>query len=165
MKNITAVILNYNMDVTNLIKELRNQSVIDEIIVLENNSETFTHYGNGVCVHECPEVQQIFLGKEHSFAAANNKGIDIAKNEYVLLCNNDIWGISGDLQTSIDMMETSDRIKVVGHKILSPDGLLNHAGADFKSELGPHDPYHIGLGENPNIPKYNKVREVRTEQF
>ncbi|NBV42075.1 hypothetical protein EBR96_04825, partial [bacterium] len=54
-------------------------------------------------------------------------GIERAKNNLVLLLNNDAYFLTADtLKTSIRLL--SSTVKIVGHKILNLDGTVNHFG-------------------------------------
>jgi len=95
--------------------------------------------------------------KNLGFVHACNIGADSAKGNYVLFLNNDTQVTENWLTPLLDTFKEYEHVGAVGPKILFPDGRLQEAGAlvngDGTSRL-------IGLLDNPDLPRYNYVREV-----
>lgn len=71
---------------------------------------------------------QIFRNAENlGFSKANNRGMRVAKGEYILLLNSDTVVNPNCLQQSIDQMERDKSIGALGCKVILPDGTLDHA--------------------------------------
>lgn len=162
MKKISAFILSYNSPdkLEQCVMSLLNQSCIDEIILLDNKStvrmqdvyskiQTLCLAGKVNCIVE-------FTPFQYSYSEGQNWGLDTAKNNLVLLMNNDAYFLQpNSLNSSVAVMENFPKIFLVGHKILDSPTSLNHAGVynhfDIKSGM------HFGYKDDPTRPQYNRA--------
>lgn len=87
---LSIIIVNYN--VTQLLRkcllsiEKYIEDILYEVIVIDNNS---TDHSWKELIPEFPTVQFIYSENNEGFAKANNKAIQYAKGEYILLLNPD----------------------------------------------------------------------------
>lgn len=86
-----------------------------------------------------------------------NAAAQIAKGEFLLFLNNDVQVTEGWLNPLVEAFRSNSNIGAAGPKIIYPSGHLQEAGvmlhANGSSEL-------IGLGDNPDHPRYNFSRAV-----
>src|SRR5439155_7236091 len=104
-----------------------------------------------------PNLVYIRNKKNLGFVHACNLGADRAKGKYLLFLNNDTQVTENWFKPLLDVFKEYEHVGAVGPKILFPDGRLQEAGAlvnrDGTSRL-------IGFADNPDVPRYNYVREV-----
>lgn len=101
-----------------------------EVIVVDNAS---TDRSQAMVQAEFPDVQLITNERNLGFAAANNIAMRQAKGAYFLLLNSDTL-VHGDvLQRSIDHMNASTLVGVMGCRVLNTDGTLQHSTSEFPS--------------------------------
>jgi GT2 family glycosyltransferase len=156
---VSAFILSFNHTVKLIecVQSLLQQSCIDEILVLENFSTVKMEDTYKTIQQLSPIVQVTIASHPMSFSEGQNWGLDHAKNNFVLLMNNDARFIAPDsLQSSVSILDNTPSIGLVGHKIYNLDGSLNHFGVDFNS-LGDLD--HFGRGDNGKNPEYSTIIE------
>jgi GT2 family glycosyltransferase len=73
-----------------------------------------------------------------------NIGFKYCRNDLLVSMNNDVEVLPGWLEEAVNVMQSDEKIGVVGMKFLYPDGKIQHAGGIFiKSGL----PFHLGIGE------------------
>jgi GT2 family glycosyltransferase len=71
-----------------------------------------------------PQVMVIEAGRNLGFAAANNRAVQQAKGEFVLLVNTDALLQKGCAQSLLKIMEADPRVGMVGPRLLNEDGSL-----------------------------------------
>ncbi len=106
-----------------------------------------------------PQVQLIKNKANRGFSIANNQGIKIAlanSAKQILLLNNDIEITDSKwLETLTAVLESDQKIGVVGCKLLFPNGKIQHAGGVIKLRGA----YHRGEREEDRG-QYDKVQFV-----
>jgi len=84
-----------------------------------------------------------------------NIGLRYCRNDLVVSMNNDIVVTKGWLEEAVKVMESDEKIGIVGMKFLYPDNKIQHAGGTFiKGGL----PFHLGIGEPRET--HSEVKEV-----
>ncbi|MBN1881341.1 MAG: glycosyltransferase family 2 protein [Deltaproteobacteria bacterium] len=149
---ISVIIINWNEleHVSDLLGSLRNQIYQDfEIIFVDNNSKdgsleyVETHF---------QEAQVLKLDYNAGFAAANNRGIERAKGEYIALINSDTVVDSGWLVNALNCLENHPEAGFCASKLINYyDRNKIDAAGDLYTRGGVNE--KRGLGEN--IAKYN----------
>ena len=71
-----------------------------------------------------PQVIVIEAGRNLGFAAANNKAVQQAKGDFLLLVNTDALLQKGCAQSLLQIMEADPRVGMVGPQLLNEDGSL-----------------------------------------
>ncbi len=159
---VSVFILSYNSP-NKLIKTIESclvQPEINEYLMIENAStdamdETYAEIEKKVT----QKGHAFKLKRERetiSFSAGQNWGLDTAKNETVLLLNNDAFFLKeNSLHTALTCLEPEE-VGLVGFKILNPDGTMNHFGMVFPLyRVGPE---HFGRNQDPMAKAYKTPR-------
>ena len=126
-----------------------------EIVVVDDASTDFTQallldYGKAVRV--------VRLDKNAGFATACNAGSATGNSDYLLFLNNDTIVQPGWLDTLVAYADEHPEAKIVGSKLLFPDGTIQHAGVAFDLS---GDPLHIYAGFPADHPAVNKSRRFQ----
>ncbi|MEM2618737.1 MAG: glycosyltransferase family 2 protein [candidate division WOR-3 bacterium] len=133
MKLVSIIVLNFNgKDLLerclDSIKE--NTSYPNyEVIVVDNGSTD----GSQAMVEKRYRWVKLIKNKENlGFAKGNNIGIRAAEGDYILLLNNDTIIIQKDwLNNMVATAEEDPRIGIVGCRLITPDGTIQHVGGWF----------------------------------
>ncbi|MCS0674066.1 glycosyltransferase [Cytobacillus firmus] len=96
-------------------------------------------------------------GKNRGFLKNCNNAVRFANGKYLMFLNNDTIVQNGWLNHLVDLIESDEKVGLVGAKLVKTNGELQEAGSIIFNEgscLG------YGRGDNPNKPEYSFVREV-----
>jgi GT2 family glycosyltransferase len=98
-----------------------------EIVVVDNGSSE--HIRRRLTA-EFPEVHMIRLDKNYGFAQGNNRGIEIARGEYVALINNDAVAAPQWISSLVKTAETDSMIGAVASIVIDGNqpGVLDSCG-------------------------------------
>ena len=105
-------------------------------------------------------VQNItFVSNEENlgFLRNCNKGADLAKGKYILFLNNDTNVQPGWLSTLVELIESDEKIGMVGSKLVYPDGRQQEAGGIIWNDASG---WNFGRLDDPLKPEYNYVKEA-----
>lgn len=124
MTDFSIVIVNWNTSVLlrNCLMSLKG-SVTDggELVVVDNASSDSSVE---MVRREFPEVILLENTENHGFASANNQGMRVARQEYVLLLNSDTE-VSGDaIRRCVEYVEEHPDVGVLGCRVVNPDGSM-----------------------------------------
>ncbi|HHH37038.1 MAG TPA: glycosyltransferase, partial [Epsilonproteobacteria bacterium] len=86
-----------------------------------------------------------------------NKGASFAQGSHLMFLNNDTNVQPGWLSSLVSLMAFSQKIGMVGSKLVYPDGQLQDAGGIIWRE---GNGWNYGRLDNPHKPEYNYVKEV-----
>jgi GT2 family glycosyltransferase len=86
-----------------------------EIVVVDNGSDDDIA---GMVSAEFPKVRMIRLDKNHGFAGGNNRGIEMAQGEYVVLINNDAVASPPWLRSLVETAESDSKIGAVASIVI-----------------------------------------------
>lgn len=126
-----------------------------EIIVVDNGS---TDNSVSFVRRNFPRVK-IIKSKENNYAKANNIGIKHSKGKYIVFLNNDTQVDKNWLLPLVELAKSDKRIGAVGSKLLLPDGRLQSFGhREYPNYVWGDN----GHGDNPDLPQYNKITEVKS---
>lgn len=124
-----------------------------EIIIADDMSTDLTKYIKYF-------FKNIIVSKNkgyHGFITNCNKAALLAKGKYIHFLNNDIIVQKGWLNNLVTLIESDEKIGMVGSKLLYQDNTLQEAGGIiWRDGSG----YNYGRGNNPKLPEYNYVKEV-----
>lgn len=121
---VSVIIVSYNtvVKLRRCLTCLRNEPEI-EIIVVDNAS----HDGSVEMIRtEFPNVICLALETNIGFGRANNRGIDIAKNELILFLNSDAYAHPGSIQILANSF-LNPTVVAAGGKLLNLDGSLQES--------------------------------------
>ncbi len=103
-----------------------------QIIVADNASGD----GSATMVRErFPTVELLPLERNCGFAAANNRGAELARGHYLLFLNPDTVVPPGVIGQLADFLDANAEAAVVGARMLSPDGSLQLSARSFPGPL------------------------------
>lgn len=86
-----------------------------------------------------------------------NNAAKYAKGKYLLFLNNDTQVQANWLQPLVQLIESDEKIGMVGSKLIYPDGYLQEAGGILWKD---GSAWNYGNRKNPEDPEYNYVKEV-----
>ncbi len=84
---------------------------------------------------EFPKVRLIRNDTNLGFAAANNRGFEIACGRYIVLLNSDAFLRPGSLQRSIEHMDANPNVGLGGGRLVGPDNSWQPSARMFPSPL------------------------------
>lgn len=120
---ISVVVVSYNTK--DLLRAcLKSIELHHETIVVDNAS---VDGSADMVAAEFPHVALIRSDRNLGFGAANNRGMDVAQGQFVLLLNSDAEAKPGAIDRLADTM--GEGVVAVGGKLLHPDGRLQESAA------------------------------------
>lgn len=129
-----------------------------EILVVENNSKeeaTFRFYET--IESKFPKVRLLHWEDEFNYSAINNYAVRQSQGEIILLMNNDMEIIDGDLLDGMASNALRDEVGAVGIKLLYKNGRIQHNGVLWGIEGG----YHLFLEEEVAGNSYGNLKMVQ----
>lgn len=91
------------------------------------------------------------------FIGSCNRGVALARGEFVVLLNNDTVVTEGWLDAILQVFATRRDTGIVGAKLIYPDGRLQEAGGIVWND---GSAWNVGRDEDPDTPAYNYLREA-----
>ncbi len=126
---ISVIIVNYNgmRHLPRCLDALAKQTFSDyEVIVVDNASQDDSV---ALIRRVCPSAHLIESPKNTGFGDANNRGLRVAKGEYIALLNNDAFPEPDWLRYLLDGMNHDPKIGICASKlVLDGTGLIDSAG-------------------------------------
>lgn len=95
--------------------------------------------------------------KNLGFLLNCNNAAKFAKGKYIHFLNNDTSVQRGWLTNLLNLIESDEKIGMVGSKLVYPDGLLQEAGGIFWNDASA---WNYGRGKSPMSAEFNYVKEV-----
>ncbi len=115
-KNLTLIIINYNSSTnTNCLLSSVKKNIyekIKEIIIIDNDSKDIKNLNI-----KDKKIKLIINNKNLGFAKAVNQGINISKNNFIILLNPDTIILNKSILETIELIEKDKNIGVIGGKI------------------------------------------------
>lgn len=142
----------YNMDCINAI--IKNTEDVEyEVIFIDDASTDET-----TRIEEYVENIRVIRNKEnYGFLLNCNNGARIARGKYILFLNNDTQVQKDWLKPLIDLIESDEKVGMVGSKLVYPDGKLQEAGGIIWSDASG---WNYGRLDDPHKSDFNYVKEV-----
>jgi N-acetylglucosaminyl-diphospho-decaprenol L-rhamnosyltransferase len=118
----TAVVVNYNArdHLVECLRSLRADGV-EEIVVVDNAS---TDGSRAAVARLDPEVEVVPTGGNLGFGAAANRGLAVARAEYVAVLNPDVVVESGTMKALAAALDADPGLGAVAPRVDNPDGTL-----------------------------------------
>lgn len=134
MKNVSVIIINYNTAALTL-KALQTLYASEpnlylDCIVIDNNSQ------NPITKDQLANFNHItYIANKHNvgFARAVNQGMQIAKGDYILLLNSDVFISAGAISKLLSLMDKDNAIGIVGPKMQYPNKTIQVSFGKFPS--------------------------------
>ncbi len=102
-------------------------------------------------------VRVIRNKKNLRFLLNCNHAAKKAKGKYILFLNNDTQVMENWLQPLVTLIESSEKIGMVGSKLIYPDGRLQEAGGIMWKDASAWNYGHL---QDPAMPEFNYVKEA-----
>ena len=100
-----------------------------EIILLDNWSNSTEAEAFCAAQGNLADTRVIRVAEPFNYSRLNNIGAATAKNDFILLLNNDVFVADARwLRNMLDEMLIDERVGAVGPKLLYPNGTIQHAG-------------------------------------
>lgn len=137
------------------------EGLVREVIVVDNGS---TDDSVAMVRERFPQVRLVATAENEGFARANNRGVDLARGDYVLLLNTDAFLSPGALRTMLELAECKPNAGLVGAQLRNPDGSFQASHTPFPtlrqeflilSGLGRalHGPWYPSHGPDEHAPR------------
>ena len=130
-----------------------NPIVPYEIIVVDDISNDKTKEIEKIIKN----INVIHNDKKYYFLINCNNASKFAKGKYLIFLNNDIKVHREWLISLINVIESDEKIGIVGSKLIYPNGKLQEAGGIVWND-GVAD--NFGNSKKPDMPEYNYIKEV-----
>lgn len=131
---LSIIILNYNSFqlTADCIRSVQSHTgdLEAELILVDNDS---TECDPGRFLELFPSITLVRSGRNGGFAYGNNKGIEKAKGEFILLLNSDTIIREDSFSTSIDYFRKHPDTGVLGCRMTYPDGSIQYTARRFRS--------------------------------
>src|SRR3989304_8306901 len=123
---ISIIIVNWNTKkyTASCLKSIyQNSSLKNEIIVIDNNSTD-----NSVLYlkRHFSKIRLLQNNKNYGYSKANNQGVKLAKNEFVVILNPDTQIKKNTLGGLVKFYKSHQGVGAVVPKLLNPDGSIQY---------------------------------------
>lgn len=136
---------------TSILRHTKNISY--EIVVINDGSAEETK----AVLSQIQNITYLRNPKNLGFLLSCNRAAEKARGDLLLILNNDVQVTEGWLSPMVETFSKYENVGAVSPKILYPDGRLQEAGARILQDASSH---LIGLFDDPDLPRYNYIREV-----
>lgn len=105
----------------------------------------------------------VWGGANRGFSSANNLGVKIARGDYLVFLNSDVFPQKpGWAEALIDVLQSRSDVGAVGPRLVYGDGSIQHAGMRFirRDELGVWVNHHPFVGLEPSLDRQNALSIV-----
>ena len=124
-----------------------------QVVVVDDGSTDATQ----INLASLPGVEVVCNGDNRGFVDSCNRGAALARGRFILFLNNDTQLQYGALRSLVRRMTRSERIGVVGSKLIYPDGRLQEAGNIVWSDASG---WNYGRSDVAEKYEYNFTRDV-----
>lgn len=94
-----------------------------------------------------------------NYARANNEAVKAFCRSSILCLNNDII-VTNNLIAAFSRGKARNHGRIIGARLLYPDGLIQHAGVGFDQDGGPYNLWRYGPAEHPEAIKPRSLPAV-----
>ena len=104
------------------------EGLVGEVIVVDNGS---TDDSVAMVRERFPSVRLVENAGNEGFARANNRGVELARGDLVLLLNTDAFLAPGALRAMTELAESKPNAGLVGAQLRNPDGTFQASYTAF----------------------------------
>ncbi|WP_184549239.1 glycosyltransferase family 2 protein [Mucilaginibacter sp. FT3.2] len=156
---VSIISVNYNTDsvTAEMLQSLQHITYPNvEIIIVDNASKVDAAY----LVEKFPFIQFIQNAINEGFAGGNNRGIEKAKGEIILLLNNDTEVEPSFIEPIVKLFKTDDSIGIISPKIryFYTENIIQYAGGTAINPFTARGKF-IGTGE-ADCAQYNVAHQT-----
>ena len=157
IKPLVSIIIpfnnNFNLTYNCISSILQAEPIVSYEIIIGNDSSTgykkiINLYISNIIFHN---------NNKYNFLMNCNEMVKLSKGKYILFLNNEIKVHKKWLIYLIKLIESDEKIGMVGSKVVYPNGQLQEAGGIVWNN---GEYYNYGRGNNFDLPEYNYVKEV-----
>lgn len=133
--NISIIIVNYNT--TNYVEQLINsiekflKNIINYEIIIVDNQSPDRSIEKLQRIYQNSSIKFIFLNKNYGFGYANNRGIEIAQNDYYLLLNPDTLFVDDSIKYLFNEFLRNNDWGIAGPKVLYMNGHVQETALHY----------------------------------
>jgi GT2 family glycosyltransferase len=132
---ISVIVLNYRSprDTVKCVQALRKQTIANEIeiIVVDNHSDDESIGFIRAQLNGTPSVRIVEKSANLGFGKANNRGVDLARGEEILILNPDNILPPDALEKTLAILRSSPDIGIVAPALVYPDGTVRPSARPF----------------------------------
>ena len=128
-----------------------------EIIIINDMSTDETIFLKEKYFNNFTNLILYNTNKKNNFLLNCNKAAKFSRGKYLLFLNNDTKVHRDWLSSLINLIESDEKIGMVGSKLIYPNGTLQEAGGIVWSN---GECSNYGRRKNADMPEYNYVKEV-----
>ncbi len=128
-----------------------------EVVVVDDASADATP---GLLASYGDRIRVVTHGRNMGFAAACNDGAAVATGRDLVFLNNDTIPLRGWLDALVRYADAHPGAAVVGSKLLSPWGTVQHAGVAICQDRAPRHLYAGFPGDHPAVNRSRRVQIV-----
>lgn len=123
-----------------------------EVLIADDNSTDSTQY-----LYDNGAIRIIRNSDNLRFLKNCNNAAKYAVGKYILFLNNDTIVTENWLQSLVELIESDEKIGMVGSKFIYPNGKLQEAGGIIWKD---GSAWNYGNGQDPSKPEFNYVKEA-----
>lgn len=124
-----------------------------EIILIDDASSDATcHIEDNI-----ENINVIHNQSNQGYIHSCNKGVSVARGQYLLLLNNDTMLINDAVTPLRNYLKENNRVAAVGSKIIMSNGKIQNSGCKI---FNGNQVCQIGNGQNPLLPSFNSIDDT-----
>jgi GT2 family glycosyltransferase/glycosyltransferase involved in cell wall biosynthesis len=137
-----------------LLSILRSEPRTAYEVIIGDNASTEEQVAR---LSQVPGIRYFRHERDLHFLRNCNAVFPHVRGRYLLLLNNDAQLLPTTLEKLVEALDRNPHVSAVGPSLLYPNGLLQEAGCSINFDASTK---MVGLFDDPNLPVYNRTRQV-----